>query len=87
MEHGAPTWINVLTTWVTFMIAPLDSKMTWQYSQTYCSITNKPTNSMVLRLSWGTISHSATQEIPSVLQNQKVHYFVHKSLPLAPILS
>jgi hypothetical protein len=37
--------------------------------------------------SWEANSHSANQEILPLLQNPEVHYRVHKSQPLVPILS
>jgi hypothetical protein len=45
------------------------------------------TKYMELRPSWEAVSHSCPQELPSILWNPKVHYRVHKSSSLVPILN
>jgi hypothetical protein len=62
-----------------FLCLPREHWNSFTYSLTYLLTELSP--------SWGAVNCATPQELPSILWNPKVQYRVHKSPPLAPIMS
>jgi len=81
-HHLPPTCFGVCYTILRQIIALLA-----QNSYAFCSVAIKYLLTYLLHPSWEANRFSASQEIPSILRNPKVHYGIHKCPPPVLIIS